>query len=205
MLFAFYGITHAITPVKVAWLTLTFASIAFKLIAARKYRRLPGFASHMAMASCSAALQSSRFWGLWGEILFSLTALAFTCEIHFTSCMPVQYRMERKYIFGVLKSLAACGASGLFYIAPTGPQTWPASWFNLHLYTVMACCAACVGSVTFHYFRKTATNSYIITWPAILWFGSSVWAGLMGPSDFFRVGITAVLVQIGCLLTWLIV
>jgi hypothetical protein len=203
ILFAVYGITHAITIVKVAWLALTLASIVLKFIAAWKYRRLPGFASHMLVASCSAALQSSKFWGLWGEILFSLTAFALTCELHFTSCVPVEYRVERKYIFGVLQSLAACGVSGLFYFQPHAPVNYPTHLFNLHLYTVAACCAACAGSFVFHSVRRTAQNKYILTWPAVLWFGASTWAGIMGPVDFFRVGITAIIVQIGCLLTWI--
>lgn len=204
-LFLQYHITDPNHPIKWLWLGLTYLSILLKLCSLRL--KLPGFTSHLTICCVSAALQSTHLWaiyGAWGEALFTLTALAFSWELHFTSCAPVQYQTEKKYILGYVTAIGVSAVGLGILTGITNPHSWPAWLFRLHFYTVCGCLGASIATVWVHYRRRTQPNPHILPWPAVLWFGASVWSGVMywSGSEFFTVGCTAVLIQIGCLVTW---
>jgi hypothetical protein len=206
-LFTFFGIVHDITPVKEWWLGLTLFSALFKLLLSlRRLPYLPGLACHLMAAAVSGVLQQSHLWGLWGEALYTITAILFVSEIIYISALGVARPLQRRYIRNTILSFALCCIGTIMFLDPSPYPTWPKLRYLIHLYTVLFGFAVATLCAAYHWSQRTKPHWLSYTLPAIPWFGSGLWAAAAiswHPERYYTIGIIGVVIQILCLAVWL--
>ena len=194
------------TPLKRAWLLLTLLSVLLKLIAVV---RVPmwGFKFYLVVASFAAVWQNTDSWGLKSEIVLAASMAVFTFEIVFFSPFGVPHAWARHYdrqvamIFGMTLLIIL-----LFYPPPPYPG-YPKAMYYTHLYSTAVALALIVGS-EIQAWDMRANMPIFLRWHGLLaipWLSVAVWAGTVRGRDWAVVGVTAVAVQIACLIGWFIV
>lgn len=185
-------------------MALIWISVALKiLLGIKSYSALPGRASHLFATALSGALQHTAAWGMWGEVLFSITAGLFVAELMYVGSFAVVNPFERKEIYAFSVSVGGLGLFALMHAAPKAFPDWPRAMYYVHLYSAIIAFFCVIALVLYHFQRGTKPFWFGYCLPAIPWFGVSIWAAWRGTPDWLT-EISGVSVQIACLLAWLI-